>query len=314
MESTLPQAASTVLINTSLAWTVGVLASMCWLRIRTAAWQEAAIRHLHPAMTLGLTTCMVGVLLSLWTESAAMGDVPWLEAWPAFKAMLISTHYGHAGFAATVILLIALLVHWQFSRTGADVRYVGAMTILIFLVAVARVTIGHAFAHGPWSIAVWAEWLHLLAMSLWVGAVFVSAWVVLPRILATEALPSKVRATYLASMSGWATAALAMILLTGAYNLYRVLTSPRDLLETNYGHILVFKLICVAIAIALGGFNRFFGVPAALSSNTSSAKAQRGLRIVTAVLRIESLALLLALATAAMMTSSAPPGMNGSGT
>jgi putative copper resistance protein D len=64
----------------------------------------------------------------------------------------------------------------------------------------------------------------------------------------------------------------------------------------------------VLIAIALGGFNKFLGLPAALSFGEPAAKAHRGLRTVIAVLRIESIALLLVLIAAAVLTSSAPPG------
>lgn len=306
MESTFSQTASTVLINVSLAWIVGVLASRFWLVIRTTPWQDAAVKRLSLAMVAGLVACVGGILLSLWSESAAMGDVPWLEAGPAFKAMLVSTHYGHAGSAATAILIVALFVHWGLTRTRAQVGYVGIMTALVFLVAAARVTIGHAFEHGPWSLAVFAEWLHLLSMAVWVGIVFVAGWVVLPRVLSDEIYPSKERSAYLTSMSDWAAVALVVILATGAYNSYRVLNSPRDLLETDYGHVLVFKLVCVAVAIVLGGINKFYGLPAAINANLE--KAQRGIRVVIAILRVEAVVLLSVLVAAAMMTTSAPPG------
>ncbi|TCS33099.1 putative copper resistance protein D [Paucimonas lemoignei] len=306
MESTLPQVASTALINISLAWIVGILASRFWLRARTAPWQEAAVIWLSRTMVVALITCLAGVFLSLWTESAVMGDVPWLEAWPAFQAMLISTHYGNAGSAAAIILVGALFAHWRLSRSGGQVRYLGAMALLVSLVAVARVTIGHAFEHGLWSIAVWTECLHLLAISLWVGVVLISGWAILPRVLVSETFPSEERSAYLASMSNWATAALVVILATGAYNSYRVLGSPRDLVETGYGYVFVFKLGVVVLAIGLGGFNKFFGLPSAQSPNL--VKCKRGLGIVIVALRVETIALLLALIAAAIMTTSAPPG------
>src|SRR6476620_4725715 len=99
MESTLPQTASTVLINVSLAWIAGVLASRLWLMRLTTAWEKAAVEQLSAAMPAGLAACAVGILLLLWSESAAIGDVPWLAAWPACKEMLTSTHYRHAGVA-----------------------------------------------------------------------------------------------------------------------------------------------------------------------------------------------------------------------
>lgn len=308
MESTFPQTAATALINISLAWTVGVLASRFWLMKQTAGWQKAVVGQLSPAMLAGLVACTISILLALWIESASMGDVPWLEAWPVFLQMMTTTHYGHAGVAAVALLVIAMVVHWRLRGPGAGLRYVGSLTVLLLLVAAARVTIGHAYEHGPLSVAVLVEWLHLLLMSIWVGVVFVAAWVVLPRVLAGELVATRERATYVTSMSNWAAAALAGILATGAYNAYRVLGSPRQLIEADYGQVLLFKICLVLIAIALGGFNKFIGLPLALSFGESAAKAGRGLRTVIAVLRIESIALLLVLIAAAVLTSSAPPG------
>jgi putative copper resistance protein D len=300
MESTVPQTAAAALINISLAWMVGVLASRFWLTKQTAGWQKAVVQRLSPAMLLGLIGCAAGILLSLWTESAAMGDVPWLDAWPVCVQMMTTTHYGHAGVAALGLFAIAMVVHWRLQGPDAGLGYVGSLTVLLLMVAAARVTIGHAYEHGPMSIAVLVEWLHLLLMSVWAGVVLVAGWLVLPHVLAGEFAPTKELAAYLTSMSNWAGVALAGILATGAYNAYRVLGSPRELIEVDYGQVLTFKLCLVVIAIALGGFNKLVGLPAAGSP--------RGLRSVTTVLRIESMALLLVLMAAAVLASSAPPG------
>lgn len=313
MEPTLPQTAATALINVSLAWMTGVLASRFWLMKGSAAWREPVVRRLDLAMPAGLVACAVGLLLSLWAQAAAMGDVAWRDAWPACAEMLAVTHYGHAGVAALALLIAAMFFHWRFRRKGAEMRYVASLAVLVLLVAATRVAIGHAFEHGPLSVAALAEWVHILLMALWAGEVFVAAWLVLPRVLVEEAFPTRERAAYLGAMSHWATAALAGILATGAYNTYRVLGGPRDLIDGDYGHVLVFKLCFVLLAIVLGGVNRFYGLPAALSSNgrmgkQGMMKSQRGLRTVIVVLRVESAALLLVLVAAAVLAGNAPPG------
>lgn len=307
MESTLPQTASTALINISLAWIVGILASRFWLMRQTAAWQGTAVKRLSAAMPAALVACAASVFLSLWTESAAMGGVAWLDAWPACVEMMTSTHYGHAGVASLALLALALAAHRVLDRPGGGARYLAGMSALVLLLAAARVTIGHAFGHGPFSLAVWTEWLHLLLMALWTGVVFVAGWVVLPRALATDPAAARERASYLRSMSDWASAALAGILATGAYNAWRVLGSPRDLVDLEYGHVLVFKLCFVMLAVALGGFNKFVGLPASLAARTPSASVQAGLRRVVTILRLESIALLLVLIAAAVLANNAPP-------
>lgn len=308
MESTFPQTASTALINISLVWMAGILASRIWLMKLSAPWHRFALCRLRRAMTMSLAAGIAGTFLSLWSESAAMGDVPWLAAWPAFTKMLTSTHYGHAGIAELALLAIALVVHWRLAGVQNMWRYVGTLAALFAAVAAARVTIGHAYEHGPFSAPVAVEWLHILFMSLWAGAVYVSGWRVLPCVLAGETAATAERTQYLASLSRWATVALLGILATGAYNTFRVLGSPHDLVGADYGRVLVFKLVCVVVAIALGGFNRFVGLPAASAAPAKHQNPQRDLQTVIRILRIESFALSLALVAAAVLTNSAPPG------
>ncbi|WP_019142696.1 copper resistance D family protein [Noviherbaspirillum massiliense] len=304
MESTFPQAASTALVNISLAWIAGVLACRFWLIKRTARWQSAVAQRLSRATTIGLAACMAAIVLSLWTESALMGDVPWLDAWPAFRDMLVSTHYGHAGIAALGILALAIAAQLVLCRACSERWCLIILSSLFALLGVARVAIGHAYEHGPFSLAVVVEWLHIVSMSLWAGIVFVAGWLALPGVLRAEAQPTTERTAFLTSMSDWAAGALVVILATGAYNAFRVLGSPADFVRTPYGNVLLLKLCLVIAAIALGGFNKFVGLPAVLQS----ADGQQGLRTVIAVLRVESIALLLVLAAAAVLTSSAPPG------
>jgi putative copper resistance protein D len=307
MESTPAQVAATAAINISFAWIMGVLACRLWLIGQAAPWQQAVARRLAPAMLAGLAVCTAAVFLSLWTESAIMGDVAWLDAWPACRQMITATHYGHAGAVALALLVVAMVAHPLLYRCGAGRLYVAAMGCLLMSVAAARVVIGHAYEQGPFSVAVLAQWLHLLCMALWAGIVFVAGWLVLPQVRLMEPAPTTARAAYLGAMSKWATAALAGVLATGAYNAWRLLDGPRDLVGVAYGQVLLVKLLLVAIAIGLGGYNRFLGLPGSLAASPLQA-SQRGLRTVIAVLRIEALALLLALVAAAILVTNAPPG------
>lgn len=307
MESTPAQVAATALFNIGFAWAIGVLACRLWLIGQAAPWQQVVARRLAPAMLAGLAACTAGIFLSLWTEAAIMGEVAWLHAWPILKQMIATTHYGHAGVAAMALLVAAMAAHQALCRSGAGMRYVAGMAGLLLSVAAARVTISHAYAHGPFSLAAATQWLHLLFMALWAGIVFVSGWLVLPPVLLMEAGATRERAAYLGAMSNWATAALAGVLATGAYNSYRVLGSPGDLFDGGYGQVLLVKIVLVLIAIALGGYNKFLGLPASLAMH-QLAVARRGLFAVMTVLRIESVVLLMVFAAAAVLASNAPPG------
>jgi putative copper resistance protein D len=307
MDSTLPQTASTAVVNIALAWIAGVLAARSWLAHANEPWQNVANQRLNTALTAGLMAAFAGIVLSLWTESSAMGDVPWLDAWPACKEMLTSTHYGHAGVTVLVLLAAALLVQWNAGREGHSLRNILAVTVIMLLVAVARVTIGHAFEDGPLHPAMWIEWLHLVLMSVWAGIVFVSGWLVLPLYGRQQRHADQALAAYLHTMSNWAATAVVGILATGLYNSWRVLNGPRDLIDIDYGNVLLLKITFVLLAIILGGYNKFRGLPDALKTD-SVEQSRRGIRTVTVVLKIESIALFLVLVCASLLATSAPPG------
>jgi copper resistance protein D len=301
------QAAATALLNIGLAWIVGVLASRFWLKKGIGPWRNASLGRLSSSLTVALLVCASGTVLSLWAAAVNMADVDWLDAGPAFVDMVAATHYGHAGMAALGLLMLAIFIHWYLARSSGGAQDVGIITVLVVLFAMARVSTGHAAEQGGAHVAVVVELLHLLFMALWVGAVFVSAWVVLPGATDDTSSPDTLAAGYLKSLSNWATAALAVILATGVYNACRVLGSARDLVETGYGYELVFKLCLVLLAVGLGAVNRFHGLPAVLSSKPDQIDARRALRRVIRILRIESIVLLLVIAAAAVLTGSAPP-------
>jgi putative copper resistance protein D len=163
----------------------------------------------------------------------------------------------------------------------------------------ARASMGHAGEGGYWTLALAAEVVHLAAIGVWSGAVFVSAWLVL-REARVSTIGARAIERYLARMSHGALLAVAAIIVTGAYSAWQRVGSGDHLLHTAYGTTLLFKLGLVGTALALGGYNKFVGLPAAQRSSG-------GLRLVRNVLRIESVALIGVLIAAAVLTAQQPP-------
>nr|WP_230965052.1 CopD family protein [Burkholderia stagnalis] len=156
----------------------------------------------------------------------------------------------------------------------------------------------------------WIDWLHLLAISTWVGIVFVTAGVVMPRLLAAPRGEAPAGAAFVQSLSDAATAALVVLFVTGAYNGWRGVNTSANLFDSAYGQVLLAKLALVLLAAALGGHNRFFGMPKLLAAlSHASGNAPGGpLRHFNVVLRVESVVLAGVLAAAAVLASSPLPG------
>lgn len=267
------QPGAALLLYAGFAWLTGSLLARRWL----AGAHPELERRLRAGETGAASACLAGGFVALWAATALMGDVGLGEAFGMLPMVLLQTAYGQAGLAGMAAAFLLLLVphsNWPV-RAG-----------LLLLFALARASVSHAGEHGLASMAVGIEWLHLVLIGVWLGGVGVAGWVVLP----VACFPALSRA---------ATLALAGILASGAFNVWQRIASPDQLLGHPYGLALTVKLALFAGAVALGAYNRFVGFPKA-------ARGQPGRALL--VLRIESLVLLGALAAAAVLVSTQPPG------
>ena len=294
----------TMLLNGSYAWIIGVLAACSWLGRTCLDAHRVLGQALSRAMTAGIAVCFVATLLSLWQAAATMADVGLLEAGPALLTLFATTHYGINGIVSLVLVATLGLVQIFANRSGPGRFYTVCVVTLLLLFAVARVRIGHAYEIGPASVAVVAELVHLLSMALWSGSVFVAAWVVMSRL--NDGTSSDTGMAYLHALSYGATIALAGVLATGGYNMYRVLNAPPELVATQYGWILSAKICFVLLAVVLGGWNRIVGFPR-LMAGYAAGRGNPHSRVALLVLRFESIVLVMVLIAAAVLTNNAPP-------
>jgi copper transport protein len=109
---------------------------------------------------------------------------------------------------------------------------------------------GHA-SSGRWvPIAIPADTIHVGAMACWLGGLVVVFAVVMPR-----KDPDEMRAV-LVRFSGLALACVVALVITGAFQGYRQVGSIEALKETDYGRILIVKLIVFAALIIAAAFSR----------------------------------------------------------
>jgi copper resistance protein D len=289
------QAGSAFLLNAGFMWLVGTWFARYWLRSGGAghAAREREIRRLD-LLASGL--CVAASAVALLAATAVMGDVGLRQACPMVWMMLTSTDYGHAG-AVTIAAMVALLLVRRAGRAGAISDAGAGLALALF--AVTRASMGHAGEDGLLSAALAAEAIHYAAAGLWTGAVLVSAWFTLDQSrIATAAIGAY--DGYLERMSQAAMAAVLAIAATGVYSAWHRVGTAGHLLHTFYGLTLLVKVALVLAAVALGGYNKWVGLPAA-------GRAHSGLRLVRTVLRIESVVLLGVLLAASVLTTRQPP-------
>lgn len=289
------QISSAVLLNIGFAWLVGSWFARCWMRSSAVAHEhfEPALRKLD---LLAAAISMTGGAAALLGATAVMAGVGLREAGPMFWTMVSTTSYGHAGCGIIAAMAVIVLVR----SMGATGRASDMAVILLLAVfSSIRASMGHAGEEGFWSIAQSLATIHFFAIGLWTGAVIVSGWFVLHEMRARQFVAGAAD-TYLTLMSQTAMLAVVAIVVTGIYSAWYRVGSSEHLVHTTYGITLLVKVATVLLAIALGGYNKFVGLPAA-------SRSSRGITLVRVVLQAETLLLLGALFAAAILTNQQPP-------
>jgi copper resistance protein D len=293
--------------NLSFAIVVGALLSDGWLARRRSAWQLRVSKRLHRALRVALLSTLVCSAFAFWVHCALMSESTLGNAGTAVRSMVVETGFGHAWLASTVLMLLAFVLSLLPLGTSSPLR--SALCLALMGVALARSNMGHPVDAGTFSLPVWADWIHLLAISLWVGLVLVTTYIVMPRLINMPPEEYAAGAAFVQSLSNAATYGLVALFVTGAYNGWRGVGMPANLLATTYGQILLLKLTLVIAAAALGGHNRFFEMPRALATlrKSSSESPAPALKRFAAVLHVESVVLTGVVAVAAVLAFSPLP-------
>jgi putative copper resistance protein D len=307
------KAASTALVNASLAWMAGVFFARICLGNCAISWCERALHRLHFSVPVALGICIVASFCALWAETAVMNDSTLWDARRVFGTMLTMTHYGRAGLCGLVMLMGAGFAYLARNKSPERRVYDCLVATLLLVFAFSRVSVSHAAINRTFGLDVWVQWLHLLLIGLWAGAVMVSGWMVLPCAEVVQKPQWRATSGFLTALSRAATIALAGIAATGAYNAYRGLGTLDKLSGNAYGQVLTIKLCVVAVAVGLGAFNRFIGFPAVVKADLSDSQPMAlaaAMQRVVFILRLESLVMLGVLIAAAVLTGEAPPALS----
>jgi copper transport protein len=224
---------------------------------------------------------------------------------------------GIANVVNTQIIPIRVGTHLGQAWTLTTFAWLGVLTLLVaawvtprkrepLLAGAGILSLGIAFgiswASHPASrgtLALGADYLHLLAGALWVGGVVALTILAgLARPLTREARERLVLAC-LVRFSRLAALIVAVLAVAGAYLALRELPSPSALVTTGYGIILLLKSAVFVAALAFGGYHRRFAVPR-MAAGAPVATIRR-------TLTLEMGLLLLALVLAAVLSQTAPP-------
>ena len=298
----------TAVLNMAFAVVAGAVASLWMLGRSASAWSHTRSQSTAAVMQAALVATGCAFALLLWTQAAELSELPLLDAVPSISAVVLHSHVGHAwliGTGALVLSLGATFLHPHQQASGGLAR---AAAVGAVLFAGAKSWMGHAGASGE-LLPFLVDWVHLVAVSVWAGAVFLATGVVLSGPAPSGVEERGANAVYVRTLSKTATWSVSALLATGVFNAWRGLGgSTQPLLSSIYGQVLLAKLVLVAIAVGLGAHNRFIAMPRLLNDlRASEPSPSAASRAFYRVLWIESVVLVGALWAAAGLSTSALP-------
>ncbi len=213
-------------------------------------------------LSAGLALVLACVLY-LWLQAAVMSGSSFTQAGAALIPVLTESHYGSAWIVGCLGAIWLVLATLALGARGGKLAWLAAAAGALVYVA-GKAAASHAADDGDFNLREAVHVLHLCATSVWAGSVIIAIGVLRRLDEAAETPAAGVK--FRTRLSHLATVALAVVLVSGIYNAIRdtaarTTTATVPLLSTPYGKILVVKLVLVAFAVMLGGWNRMTYLP-----------------------------------------------------
>ena len=233
---------------------------------------------------IAASVLIVALVFDLASQAASAGGTGLLGALARddlARLLLTSTRYGFAWvlkLAAGVLLMVMMILVWSLGRRGGA----GVWEIAIAagsLMLLAHALSSHAAAYQGSDMVglplpLISDWVHLVAAATWVGGLAYMGLVLFPAFRALK-LSNEERRAFLGRsvprFSRLAIASVALLALTGTYNLLVQSQDITAIVRSQYGQVLMVKIAVFLLLVALGAVNLL-----GLSARLHEARRQQG--------------------------------------
>ncbi len=196
---------------------------------------------------------LLGLMLLTGHASGVLLAAPWS---PEFIGLL-ATRIGEIGMAR--LILATILGGLLLPRKNSWNRWAGLGCSLLLLATFSLES--HAAGEASPYLPIAADWVHMVAMSVWVGGLFSflgGMWLI--RKLDGEG-STRLTAALIPHFTVLAMTSVAFLTITGIYASVLHIETFSSLFSTNYGQALILKLVIAAMMIGMGAINFLFTTP-----------------------------------------------------
>ncbi len=223
--------------------------------------QVIVVKYAVLTQKMSLSALVVFAISDVLNLFAQAGQVTGsLIAWPwqpTFLTMLMDTRVGVIGIGrlALVFILSGLLL----PRQNKWNRFAALGVSLLFLLTFSLES--HAAAGMTPVIPVIADWVHMIAVSVWIGGLFsFLGSMQLIRKLDPEAR-TRLTATLIPHFSNLALTSVGILTLTGIYSALMHIGTVQAMISTSYGQAFILKGIIGFGMVGLGAYNFLVTTP-----------------------------------------------------
>ncbi|MFE9691434.1 copper resistance CopC/CopD family protein [Micromonospora sp. NPDC005806] len=198
----------------------------------------------------GLGVLVVATLAELWlqvpyTNGGGLFDVTGSGLGDVFGSAYGTAHLVRLGLLAAAAFLLRPLFAGPVGRTdGIILAILGGATLFTWPLA------GHPAASPAPAVSVVVDAVHLGSMAVWLGGLVMLAAFLLRRADEREL------DAILPIWSRWAALAVAALLLAGTVQGLIEVASPKALIDTTYGQLLLAKIVLFALVIGVAAYSR----------------------------------------------------------
>jgi putative copper export protein len=264
---TLPQLVVRWLTFIGLSMLIGTLAFHLLL-VRSVALQSQELltverplrrRELGAFVLVALTT--FGELILRTQMMSGSGHHAGIHA--ALPVVFLQTHFGAVWLVRLGFIGLLGLV-WRLKHRGTpqSQRVIILPLSVAILIALTSSLSGQAAEWGNLTMPVLIDWIHLVAVSIWIGGLFTFGFL-LQRMAVPLAAEEAARnlAAIGRPFSRMAAYCVVTLVLAGLFNAWSQVRSLQFLFTTSYGLALVAKLCLVGFVLALAAVNRYYFLP-----------------------------------------------------
>jgi len=212
---------------------------------------------------LALLLIALTSIVGLMQQTAEVQDTSLTQALAPSRMLQVISQTSYGGpWLLKIATLFALAIVLLFVSIRGKVGSLLLLWIglgLMLLMFVSPSLTGHAAAAAKeWRLAVFSDWLHLVAVGFWVGGLF---HLVLAMKTMSDGLDDRQRTQFLheviPAFTRLAITSTVIIAITGIYNSWIQVDRFSALWTTPYGKTLSIKVLLFIPMLALGGLNTF---------------------------------------------------------